>query len=424
MSEHSVYSSEQAVPVLATPVLATPVLAAPQVAPSRDRLVRKIAVGPAPARLDRSGFWSVNKVFPAPDADWTFRSIRRDEAAASPRAGALTDLRSDRIHLKSLDSLRPKGEATRRDAGSSMSDPRLMRPQTRIASGARRMTAFDLYTSHFGLTERPFSLVPDPDFLFWSTPHQHAFAMMEYGILTRAPITLITGEIGIGKTTLVHELIKTIGNEVRIGLISNTHGSPGEMLRWVMLALGQPTDATADYPELLSAFQSHVIAEYAKGNRIVLIFDEAQTLNRDTLEELRMLTNINSGKDELLQLVLVGQPELRDIVQQPDMHQLRQRVAASFHLSAMDAATVRDYISHRLLVAGATSALFSQAAVDLIHAASGGIPRRVNQLCDLAMVYAYTAGQKSIMRMTVQQVLEDGTYFDVMPRDEALFAAQ
>ncbi|MGB7243667.1 MAG: AAA family ATPase [Sulfitobacter sp.] len=271
--------------------------------------------------------------------------------------------------------------------------------------------SLDIYVEHFGLVERPFSLVPDPDFLFWSSAHRRAFTMLEYGVLTRAPITLITGEVGAGKTTLVHHLLKTIGEGVKIGMISNAHGSRGELLRWVLMALDQPAATEATYVDLFAQFQTFLIEEYARGNRVILIFDEAQNLSRETLEELRMFTNINANKDELLQLVLVGQPELREMIHRPDMRQFAQRVAANFHLSAMDEKTVHSYVGYRLRVAGAARNFFSKTATQLISEATGGVPRLVNQLCDLSMVYAFTKGSKSIMRTTVQQVLDDGAFF-------------
>jgi type II secretory pathway predicted ATPase ExeA len=274
-----------------------------------------------------------------------------------------------------------------------------------------KVSALDIYTRHFGLNCRPFSLVPDPDFLFWTEDHRNAYTMLEYGVLTKAPITLITGDIGTGKTTLLHHLIRNVTGGVKFGLISNTQGSRAELLRWIMMSLGQPTSQDATQPELYDAFQRHVIAEYARGNRVILMFDEAQNLGIEVLEELRMLTNINTNKDELLQLVLVGQPELRKQMEQPELAQFAQRVAASFHLGSMDKATVRAYIAHRLQVAGQPQNIFSEAATDLIAAATDGIPRRINQLCDLALVYAFTNDQRSVVRFTVQQVLEDGTFF-------------
>lgn len=271
--------------------------------------------------------------------------------------------------------------------------------------------SIDLYTAYFGLSERPFSLVPDPDFMFWSPPHQRAYAMLEYGIMTRAPITLITGDVGAGKTTLLHHLLRTVPDDVRIGLIANAHGDRGELLRWVLLALEQPAATGATYVDLFGQFQSFLISEYAAGRRVILIFDEAQNLSRESLEELRMFTNINSNKDELLQLVLVGQPELRDMVRRADLRQFAQRVSASFHLSAMDLRTMRSYVQHRLRVAGAGHEIFARSALDLVHKATGGVPRLVNQLCDLSMVYAFTKDKQRVLQRTVQQVLDDGVFF-------------
>lgn len=272
-------------------------------------------------------------------------------------------------------------------------------------------SSLDIYTGFFGLRARPFSLVPDPDFLFWSEHHQRAYAMLEYGLLTRAPITLITGEIGAGKTTLLHHLLRSLGDDVQIALVSNAQGDRGELLRWVLMALSQKAPPGAGYVDLFAQFQEHLIAEYAAGRRVILIFDEAQNLPRSALEELRMFTNINTGQDELLQLVLVGQPELRDTIRRPDLVQFAQRVAATFHLPAMNEQMVRAYIHHRMQVAGSEVSIFSTSAADAICAATGGVPRLVNQLCDLSMVYAYTKDQRRVMRLTVEQVLADGVFF-------------
>ncbi len=284
-------------------------------------------------------------------------------------------------------------------------------------------STLDIYTDHFDLTERPFSLVPDPDFLYWSSIHSRAYAMLEYGIVTHAPITVITGDVGTGKTTLLHHLLASVEDDVRIGLIANAHGDRGELLRWVLLSLDQPADRDATYVDLFSQFQSYLISEYARGRRTILIFDEAQNLSRESLEELRMFTNINSNKDELLQLVLVGQPELRNLIQSYGMSQFAQRVAANFHLEPMDEKTVRDYVAHRLKIVGAKLNLFSPAATELVYKATGGVPRLVNQLCDLAMVYAYSSSSKRINRMTIEQVLDEGAFFgrvDLKPPEPEL----
>ena len=273
----------------------------------------------------------------------------------------------------------------------------------------------DIYCEHFGLRERPFSLVPDPTFLFWGDAHQRAATVLEYGLMTRAPITLLTGEVGAGKTTLLQDLLGRIDEEVSIGLVSNAQGDQGELLRWVLHAFGQPTPADRGYVDLFAQFQDFLLEEYASGRRVILIFDEAQHLGRRALEELRMFTNINSVKDEILQLVLVGQPELRDLVSAPDLSQFAQRVAVSFHLPALTAEDVERYLAHRLEVAGGPADLFSPGAALLIHDRTGGVPRLINQLADFALLYAFTdgvpPGPDAVSEAVVRGVLEDGVFF-------------
>jgi len=264
-----------------------------------------------------------------------------------------------------------------------------------------------IYNEHFGLTERPFTLLPDPDFLYWSDAHSRAYAMLEYGMLTHAPITVITGEIGAGKTTLLRQLLRNLPDEFTVGLISNAQGNRGELLHWVLMALGVQTDMNASYVQLFAQFQDFLIEEYAAGRRTMLIFDEAQNLSIETLEELRMFSNINADKDELIQLVLVGQPELREIIAQPRLMQFAQRVAAEFHLPGMSREAVRSYVEHRLAVAGAGREIFTPAACECVHLASRGIPRLVNQICDYAMVYAYTDGLDLIDASVIEQVVTD-----------------
>jgi general secretion pathway protein A len=276
-------------------------------------------------------------------------------------------------------------------------------------------SAPDLYTDHFGLNIRPFALAPDPEFLFWPTAHKRAYTMLEYGIMTHSPITLITGDIGAGKTTLLLHLMRTLGPEVCVGLISNPNGARAELLRWVLMALAQPAGLNESYVDLFARFQAFLVSEYAQGRRVVLIFDEAQNLSAEALEELRMFTNINSGKDELLQLVLVGQPELRDIISQPNMRQFAQRIAANYHLTAMDLRTVRSYVAHRMKVAGREDRVFTRPAVDLIFQSTQGVPRLVNRLCDLSLVYAFSEGRQTVSAATVQRVLDDGVFFAVNP---------
>jgi type II secretory pathway predicted ATPase ExeA len=264
-----------------------------------------------------------------------------------------------------------------------------------------------IYNDHFGLAERPFTLLPDPDFLYWSESHTRAYAMLEYGMLTHAPITVITGEIGAGKTTLLRHLLRSLPEDFTVGLISNAQGNRGELLHWVLMALGVPTETDATYVQLFAQFQDFLIEEYASGRRTMLIFDEAQNLNLETLEELRMFSNINADKDELIQLVLVGPPELRDLIGQPRLVQFAQRVAAEYHLPGMTSDQVAAYVDHRLRVAGASREIFTPAACECVHLASRGVPRLVNQICDYALVYAFTDGLDRVDASVIEQVVTD-----------------
>jgi type II secretory pathway predicted ATPase ExeA len=248
-----------------------------------------------------------------------------------------------------------------------------------------------LYNDHFGFRERPFSLSPDPEFLFWSKAHTRALSVLEYGLVTRAPLTVVSGEVGTGKTTLIQELLGTIEDDVTVGLISNARGDRGDLLRWVLGAFDVAAPEGADYVALFQSFQDFVLAEYAASRHVALIVDEAQNLGTDTLEELRMLTNINSGKDELLQIILVGQPELRD-----------------YHLEPMDLETTLAYVEHRLHYAGGNGKEISHEAIRHIHEEADGIPRVVNKLCDLALVYASSAGENKVGVGAIKELVQDG----------------
>ena len=274
-----------------------------------------------------------------------------------------------------------------------------------------------LYTSFFGFSERPFTLLPDPDFLFWSDQHKRAYTILEYGIATCSPLTVVTGEIGAGKTTLIQQLLAALGDDVTIGLISNAQGGRGDLLRWVLYALGINTDVNEDYIALFKRFQEFVIDEYAEGRHVVLVIDEAQNLSIEALEELRMFTNINSNKDELLQLILVGQPELREIVASPSLVQFAQRVSATYHLRPLDEKATRAYIQHRLLHVGGTGTEFSVYAMKIIFEESGGVPRLINKLCDLALVYAASSDSKVVGVEVMRELVADGLFIKHKPQE-------
>jgi general secretion pathway protein A len=271
-----------------------------------------------------------------------------------------------------------------------------------------RVGVSQFYLDHYGFSVRPFSILPDPGMLFWSDRHRKAFAVLEYGLMTRAPLTVVTGEVGVGKTTLIQALLRQAEADLRIGLISNARGDRGDLLRWVLNAFDITTPQGADYVQLFQMFQDFVLSEYAAGRLVVLIFDEAQNLGAEMLEELRMLTNINSGTDELLQLVLLGQPELREIITRPELRQFAQRVSATFHLGAFDAETTRNYIRHRLQKAGGTGEEIDAAAAARIHAEARGVPRMINKIADLVLVYGAAADLHLLSADLVDEVINDG----------------
>lgn len=272
-----------------------------------------------------------------------------------------------------------------------------------------------LYLDHYGFSVRPFSILPDPEMLFWSDRHRKAFAVLEYGLMTRAPLTVVTGEVGAGKTTLIQALLRRLDPDMRVGLISNARGDRGDLLRWILNAFDIATPPGADYVHLFQIFQDFVLAEYAAGRLVVLIFDEAQNLGADTLEELRMLTNINSGTDELLQLILLGQPELREMILRPELRQFAQRVSATFHLGSFDPDTSAAYIRHRLQKAGGTGLEFDGPACARIHAESRGVPRMINKIADLALVYGAAADRKVIGADLIDELIRDGLILAAAP---------
>lgn len=267
------------------------------------------------------------------------------------------------------------------------------------------------YLEFFGLDRRPFTLLPDPGFMYWSPLHKRGYSILQFGIMSCAPITVLTGEIGAGKTTLIQHLLSDMEDSITVGLISNAQGGRGELLQWVLHALGLPIEKDATYVQMFQELQDFLISEYAQGRRVVLIFDEAQNLTVEGLEEIRMLTNINANTDELVQLVLVGQPELRDMVLNPKMRQLTQRVAASFHLERMDTASVKQYIKHRMKIAGGSGEEFTEGACKLIFKHTQGVPRLVNQLCDYSLLYAWTNETDKVNEDVVKQVIDDGVFF-------------
>ena len=263
-----------------------------------------------------------------------------------------------------------------------------------------------MYEEYFGLTEKPFSIQPDPSFLYWGRGHRLAYAMLEYGVLNHAGISVITGEVGCGKTTLIHRLLDQLSDTHTVSLLSNIQTGRGDLLSWVLMGFDQPF-AGKTHVEMFAQLQSFFISEYARGRRVVLIIDEAQNLSVDMLEELRLLSNINSGKDQLLQLILVGQPELKDLLNRPEMLQLAQRVGSDFHLTPLSAQEVQAYLDTRLSIAGCRRHLFTDLAVEMVAEHSRGVPRVINIIADTALVYAFSAGDTVVGAETIKSVVRD-----------------
>lgn len=271
-----------------------------------------------------------------------------------------------------------------------------------------------MYERHFGFNARPFALTPDPAFLYPSRQHAMALTMLEYGLESQAAFSLLTGDIGSGKTTLMRRLLRDLGDRVAVGLISHTHGDFKSIHRWALSALDiVPADDSeiAAYEGLVQAF----VREYAKGRRTLLVFDEAQNLSVRVLEELRLLSNVNSEKDLVLQILLIGQPELRAKLARPELRQFAQRISVDFHLRPLDAKETAAYIRHRLAVAGGAPEIFAADAIEFIHARTGGVPRLVNQLCDFSLVYAFADGRQQIDAELVAQVMRDRTSSEALP---------
>ncbi len=254
-----------------------------------------------------------------------------------------------------------------------------------------------MYKKHFGLTDKPFNLIPDPDYLYLSKKHKIGLSLLEYGLTeTAAGLTVVTGEVGAGKTTLIRKLMRRIDyEELVVGLINNTGPFSEDLLNWVASAFNLDHEGK-DKISIYKDFQKFLIEQYAKGKRTVLIIDEAQNLAGNALEELRMLTNINADRDQLLQILLVGQPQLLEVFKDPNLAQIAQRVSVEYHLSPLDIEEAHHYIHHRTEVAGSKEKIFSDEAIDAIFYFSGGVPRLINTLADYALVHGYALDQQLI----------------------------
>ncbi len=247
-----------------------------------------------------------------------------------------------------------------------------------------------MYEEYFGLREPPFNVTPDPRFIFFSRKHLDAFSSLLYGIESRKGFILITGEIGAGKTTLCRAVLDSIRGRAHTAIVLNPCLSEILLLQTIVGDFGI-AGKPKNKKDCFDSLNRFVLEEFHKGFNSVLIIDEAQDLSTKTLEQIRLLSNLETDREKLLQIVLVGQPELRDILDQPSLAQLRQRIGVRFHLTALDLKETEEYIMHRMTVAGLVSgeSPFRHDAVEMIYEHSKGVPRLINKLCDLSLLAAY-----------------------------------
>lgn len=264
-----------------------------------------------------------------------------------------------------------------------------------------------MYRSFYNLNCKPFDLIPNPEFIFLSKTHKKAITYLDYGIRERVGFILLTGEVGSGKTTIIRELINKHLERVVLAKVFNTNVNFEQLLSMINDDFDLPVQGK-DKIELLRDLNHFLVEQYAKGNQPLLIIDEAQNLTLETLEEIRMLSNLETSDSKLLQIILVGQPELRTLLDRPELRQLRQRISIQCNLTPLNRLEVEEYIFHRLEVAGNRGALsFSQPALDLIFKYCGGIPRLVNIICDFLLLAAFSEEAREVNEELVRDIVGD-----------------
>ena len=266
-----------------------------------------------------------------------------------------------------------------------------------------------LYQRHFGFAEAPFNITPDPSFLYLSASHREGLAQLQYGIDARRGFIVLTGEVGTGKTTLIQALLSRIAEPTHTALIFSSIANPLELLRYICeeFKLTEPLQPARDFHDYTSLLNDFLLRRYQQEENAALIIDEAQNLSPEVLESVRVLSNFETTKDKLLQILLVGQPELNDRLNAPQLRQLKQRVALRHHLRPLSLDECQEYILSRLRHAGGPLTLFPPRAVEAIHHYSGGLPRLVNVICDNSMISAYALDRRQIEPVLVQEVAED-----------------
>src|SRR5437763_302316 len=281
-----------------------------------------------------------------------------------------------------------------------------------------------MYERFYNLRERPFSLSPDPDYLYPSRVHTEALNYLRYGIEGHAGFVVITGEIGSGKTTLLQTALRSLDKRTAVARLVNTALDARELIEAVMLDFGIEPPPGASKPHLLRDLARFLIEQRSAERLPLLIIDEAQNLSQSALEEVRMLSNLETEKSKLIQIVLVGQPNLHDVLSRPEFEQLRQRVTVRYHLKPLDPGETAAYINYRLRKAALGAPLvFSPEVTDLIGEASGGLPRKINVIADAALLYGYGDDKHTIDAPLVREVITELTASGVLTPPNPLAAA-
>lgn len=264
-----------------------------------------------------------------------------------------------------------------------------------------------MYEAFFGLQSKPFELVPNPRFLFQSQSHRKALSYLRYGIEERAGFILLTGEVGSGKTTIIRDLVSRLGSGIRLALIFNTRVSPEQLLAMINEEFGLDVEGK-DKVALLRELNDFLIAEHVRGGLPIVIIDEAQNLSAEALEEVRLLSNLEAASFKLLQIILVGQPELKGIIAQESLRQLRQRIGINCHIEPLSRDEAKDYVYHRLETAGNREAVnFYPGTFDSLYNFSQGIPRLINVFCDFLLLAAFVEETRDLTLELVEEVLGD-----------------
>jgi general secretion pathway protein A len=262
-----------------------------------------------------------------------------------------------------------------------------------------------MYTSFFGLSEKPFAITPDPRYLYLSERHAEALAHLLYGINESGGFIQLTGEVGTGKTTVVRTLLSRVPHHADVAVILNPRVSPVEFLLTICEELGLPIEAADrdSVKQMVDALNKRLLSAHAEGRRIIVIVDEAQNLSAETLEQVRLLTNLETPTQKLLQIILIGQPELRVLLDRNDLRQLAQRITGRYHLKPLSREETQGYVRHRLRVAGAAGEIFTRGALREVHRLSNGIPRVINVSCDRALLGAYTQETRQVTAALVRR---------------------